>query len=147
MGGKNGDGDAGPEFLPGSVLLEDLNMLAADAEALGLRAVLHWSNRPAISEADAFAICHRRDVEIVESERQHAAMLAEQATWLVERDNVYRRTQAEVLGPRGGSPRLMLKAREAAVEAVLEFERRNPPEKGRVEQLDSFYTAAAGRRR
>ena len=83
----------------------------------------------------------------MESERQHAAMLAEQATWLVERDNVYRRTQAEVLGPRGGSPRLMLKAREAAVEAVLEFERRNPPEKGRVEQLDSFYTAAAGRRR
>ena len=41
MGGKNGDGDAGPEFLPGSVLLEDLNMLAADAEALGLRVVLH----------------------------------------------------------------------------------------------------------
>ena len=39
MGGKNGDGDAGPEFLPGSVLLEDLNTLAADAEALGLRVV------------------------------------------------------------------------------------------------------------
>jgi hypothetical protein len=129
MGGKNGDGDAGPEFLPGSVLLEDLNMLAADGEALGLRVVLHCSNRPAISEADAFAICHRREVEIVESERQHAAMLAEQATWLVERDNVYRRTQAEVLGPRGGSPPLVLKAREAAVAAVLEFERRNPPEK------------------
>ena len=88
-----------------------------------------WSNRLAVSEADAFAICHKRDVESEENERQHAAMLSQQQAWLVQRDNVYRRTQAEVLGPRGGSPPLVLKAREAAVAAVLEFERRNPPEK------------------
>ena len=67
-------------------------------------------------------------MESEENERQHAAMLSQQQAWLVQRDNVYRRTQAEVLGPRGGSPPLVLKAREAAVAAVLEFERRNPPE-------------------
>jgi hypothetical protein len=60
MGRSNGNTE--PEFMPGSVRVEDLGMTVADVRAMGFKVVLHWSNVPAVSERDAFALSRRQSV-------------------------------------------------------------------------------------
>jgi hypothetical protein len=68
-----------PEFTPGAVrCVEDLGLPVDDVQAMGFKIVLHWSNVPAVSERDAYAISQRQAVIHQQREAERRRREAEQ---------------------------------------------------------------------
>jgi hypothetical protein len=58
-------------------IVEDLNMRPEDVRELGFRLLTHWSNVPAVSEADAHALVCRRQMLSEQVEARREAQMAE----------------------------------------------------------------------
>jgi hypothetical protein len=110
-------------------VIEDLHMRPEDVRELGFRLLVHWSDVPAVSAADAHALVPRQRMAGEQHDQRQRESAAAQQQWHKDRAAAYRTAMAAAVPASGAavSPRDHASAKVAGLRAMLRWEKAHDP--------------------